>query len=130
MGQKGGVAAFSPPLQANLRVRYEWETNGYKAFASLGGAYTSHYYNEPSSYVMGTDANLSPPNTTFLRFRMAPYATSDASIGFKRDNWTVSIDASNLLNSHASTYTNTNQFIKEETPLRPRVVMMKVAETF
>ena len=130
MGAKGGVAAFSPPLQANLRARYDWETNGYKAFVSLGGNYTAHYYNEPSNYVMGNDANVSPPNTTYLRFRMAPYATTDASIGFKRDNWSVAIDGSNLLDSHASTFTNTNQFIKEQTPLRPRVVMVKVSETF
>jgi hypothetical protein len=37
---------------------------------------------------------------------------------------------SNLTNSHASTFTSTAQFIKTEVPLRPRVISIKISESF
>ena len=130
-GTKGGVAAFAPQLQANLRARYDWTVNEYKAFASLDGAYTSHQYNEPASYVSGnTPSQIPVPNTTILRYRIAPYATLGGSIGATKDNWTFQIIGSNLLNSHASTFTTTAQFIKAEVPLRPRVIGVKISESF
>ncbi len=130
-GNKGGVSAFSPQLQANLRTRYDWTVGDYRAFASLDGNYTSHQYNEPASYVSGNDPSQIPvPNTTILRYRLAPYATLGGAIGASKDNWTFQLFGSNLLNSHASTFTSTAQFIKAEVPLRPRVIGVKVSESF
>jgi iron complex outermembrane receptor protein len=36
----------------------------------------------------------------------------------------------NLFDSHASTFTSSAQFIKSEVPLRPRVIMAKIAAKF
>jgi outer membrane receptor protein involved in Fe transport len=130
-GAKGAVSAFSPQMQANLRARYDWTVSDYKAFASLDGNYTSHMYNEPATYLSGNNADQNPiPNTTTLRYRLAPYATLGGSIGVTKDNWTFQIFGSNLLNSNASTFTTSAQFIKAQVPLRPRVVGVKISQSF
>ena len=130
-GVKGGISAFSPQLQAELRARYDWNVADYKAFASLDGSYTSHMYNQPANYPSGLDASQNPvPSTTQLRYRIAPYATLGGAIGASKDNWTFQIVGSNLLDSHASTFTTSAQFIKAQVPLRPRVIGVKITESF
>ncbi len=70
------------------------------------------------------------PTTTALRYYQPGYATFDASLGVKKDRWTAEIYGTNLLDNHASTFTTAAQFIKAETPLRPRVVMLKLSSSF
>jgi hypothetical protein len=49
-------------------------------------------------------------------------------VAFKK--YTVSLIGTNLTNSRASTYTNSAQFIKEEVPLRPLVLAIKLGAAF
>jgi hypothetical protein len=51
-------------------------------------------------------------------------------LGVKKERWTAEIYGTNLLDSHASTLTTSAQVIKAETPIRPRVVMMKLSASF
>ena len=130
-GVQGGVSAFSPKFQANLRARYERNIADYKAFLSGDASYVGEMFTQPANYTSGYDPAESPiPDTTYLRYRLAPYATFGASLGVTKDNWTVQLVGSNLLDSHASTFTNTAQFIKAEVPLRPRVVSINVSASF
>jgi len=130
-GVKGGISAFSPQLQANLRGRYDWSINDYNAFVQVGASYTGKQYNQPANYTPGSDPSESPiPDTTYLRYEMPAYTLVDAQIGVSRDHWTFQIVGSNLTNSHASTFTSTAQFIKSEVPVRPRVIGLKVSESF
>ena len=130
-GVKGGISAFSPTFQGNLRGRYDWTMNTFDAFVQAGVSYTGKEYNQPANYTSGNDASESPiPDTTYLRYEQPAYTTVDAQLGVSRDHWSVQIVGSNLTNSHASTFTSTAQFIKSEVPLRPRVVGLKVSESF
>ena len=130
-GVKGGISAFSPTFQGNLRGRYDWSMKGYDAFAQVGVSYTGKEFNQPANYTPGSAASESPiPDTTYLRYEMPAYTTVDAQLGVSRDHWSVQLVGSNLTNSHASTFTSTAQFIKSEVPLRPRVVGIKVSESF
>ncbi len=130
-GVKGGVSAFSPALQGNIRARYEWNISDLKAFSTFDASYTGHMYNQPANYTSGTNANEVPvPDTTYLRYRLAPYAVFGGSIGVNKDNWTFQLVGSNLLDSHASTFTTSAQFIKAQVPLRPRVIGIKISESF
>ena len=130
-GVKGGVSAFSPKVQANLDARYDWAVSEFKAFVSGNASYTGEMFTQPANYTPGSAPSESPiPDTTYLRFRLAPYATLGGSVGVSRDNWTVKLVGSNLLDSHASTFTNTAQFIKAQVPLRPRQVMLNISSTF
>jgi outer membrane receptor protein involved in Fe transport len=127
-GQVGGVSAFSPTFEGNLRARYEWQVGGYKAHAMVGGNYVGSMYSEPASYVSGQGVTF--PTSTLLRYLQPGYATLDASIGAAKDNWHVELYGTNLTDSHASTFTSAAQYIKAETPLRPLVVGLKIGASF
>jgi outer membrane receptor protein involved in Fe transport len=127
-GSLGSTPAFSPNFQGNLRGRYDWHMGDYRPYVTAGASYTGSMYNEPNTYPSGESVVI--PTTTALRYLQAAYATFDASLGVKKDRWTAEIYGANLLDSHASTFTTSAQFIKAETPLRPRVVMLKVSSSF
>jgi outer membrane receptor protein involved in Fe transport len=61
-------------------------------------------------------------NTSRGRFEVPAYSTVNASIGVSKDAWWVNAYGENLANSNASTFISTDQFIVEQTPLRPRVL--------
>ncbi len=117
--------AFSPPLQFNIRTRYDWSWLDYKSFAWFGASHTAHMYNEPATYQSGYAPNeVLQPTTTLLRYDQPGYTTYDAAVAVAKDNWNVQLSGSNLFNSDASTFTSSAQFIKSEVPLRPRVLTL------
>jgi iron complex outermembrane recepter protein len=136
-GNVGGITPFSPHFQGNIRARYEWAGKGDMNWFVAGGVnYTSSMYNEPATYPSGDVAgngNVLGPNgiivpaTTVLRYKMPGYALSDAQIGFSRDDWTVTLFGDNLFNTHASTFTNSSQYIKTSTITRPRTYGIKIS---
>jgi outer membrane receptor protein involved in Fe transport len=132
-GVIGGAAPYSPLVKMNLVGRYDWEMQafpGFRNFVSLNGDFATHTYNEPSNYISGDSASQIVPNTTYLRYLIPGYAILGGSMGFAKDQWTVTLFGTNLLNSHVSTFTSSGQFIKAETPLRPRVIDLHIARTF
>ena len=77
-GPIGGPSANSPPLQFNLRLRYQWTMNDYNAFVQAGGTHTGHSYTQSSSNpTLSAGANVS---TTLLRFENPAYSQYDASV--------------------------------------------------
>ncbi len=129
-GALGTRPAFSPPLEFNLRARYDWTFNEYKPFAWVGGSHIAHMSNEPATYQAGNVPSEAIPTTTILRYDQPGYTTYDAAVGVAKDNWTAQFTANNLTNSNASTFTNSGQFIKEEVPLRPRVLTLQFGLKF
>ncbi len=128
-GALGSSLPYAPHVQAELRTRYDWAGGAnLNWFVSGGVSYTGKTYNQPSTYPSG--AGVLIPGTTLLRYRMPGYAELDAQIGFRRDNWTVSIFGENLADSHASTFTSSAQFIKSEVVLRPTTYGLKIAADF
>jgi iron complex outermembrane receptor protein len=133
-GAAGVPTAYSPPLQFNLRARYDWTMSDYNAFAMIGMAHTAHSFNNSN-----TDPSINgdlpqnqnrPVTSTTWRYEMPAYTTWDASFGVSKDNWTVQIFGQNLTDENKSLFTSTSQFIKAEVPLRPRVVGLKVGLKF
>ena len=128
LGGVGDVPAFSPKLEFNLRLRYDWTLNDMKAFVMFGGNHIGKMDNEPSSFVSGE--NVAVPNTTWLRYTQPSYNTYDASFGLAKGSWDVEVYGSNLSNDHASLFTSSAQFIRAEVPLRPRVLGVKLGLKF
>ena len=128
-GSIGSVTPFSPHVQANLRGRYDWQGTADMAwFVSGGITYTGGMWNQPSTYPSGD--GVAVPGTTILRYYMPGYAQLDAQLGFKRDNWSVSLFGENLGNAHSSTFTSSAQFIKSTVPLRPLTYGVKIGTSF
>ncbi len=122
-GVLGTAPAFSPPAMFNLRGRYDFSNFGdYKPFVMVGANHIASMRNQPASFPDGNDPAYNPPTTTLLKYEMPGYTTYDATIGVSKDNWTLQLSGVNLGNNDASMNTSSGQFIKMETPLRPRVL--------
>jgi iron complex outermembrane recepter protein len=117
---------FSPPLEFNVRARYDMTIADYKPFVMVGANHIAGMTNEPASFQDGeTSSYCTPiPKTTLCKYYMPGYTTYDAAIGVGKDNWTAQLSGSNLTNVDASTNTSSAQFIKSEVPLRPRVLTL------
>jgi iron complex outermembrane receptor protein len=127
-GAVGSVPPFSPRFQGNVRARYDWDIGLYKAFAQVGVNYVGQMWNEPASYTSG--AGVVIPTTVNLRFSQPAYATADMSVGISKDYWSAELYATNITNSHASTFTSSAQFIVSQVPLRPAVVGVRLGAKF
>jgi iron complex outermembrane receptor protein len=126
-GPQGGVPAFSPKLEYNVRGRYDWAISDYKAFVMAGANHVGSMFNQIDN---GTTNFVGNPTTTLLRYLQPGYTTYDASVGVAKDNWTAEAFGTNLGNSNASTFTSSAQFIKSEVPLRPRIMGVRIGYKF
>ncbi len=136
-GEVGGITPFSPKFQGNIRARYEWTgKGGMEWFVAAGVNYISSQFNQPATYPDGNlpgNGNVLGPNgiivpaTTVLRYKMPGFALADAQMGFSRDNWTVTIFGDNIFNSQASTFTNSAQYIRTSTIVRPTTYGLKIS---
>jgi iron complex outermembrane recepter protein len=129
-GVLGTSPPYSPELQLNARMRYEWSRGDYKPFWSLGANYTDKMRNQPESFPDGNDPAYNPPTTTLLKYTMPAYTTVDAAIGVSKDNWSSQLTINNLTDNDASTNTSSGQFIKSIVPLRPRVITFQFGWKF
>ena len=120
--------AFSPIAQFSLRARYDSSLGDYKTFVAFGANHTGSMSNQPASYPSGTGVTI--PTTTLLRYDQPGYTLYDLSFGASRDNWRAQVNCSNLFNSNASTFTSSTQFIKQEVPVRPRVIGLTLGFSF
>ena len=127
-GPPGSPSANSPPIQFNLRGRYDWTFNSYNTFVQVGAQHTGHSFTQA-----GNDPSLATGgaiNTTLLRFENQSYTTYDASLGVAKDAWSAHVYAQNLTNNNTPLFTNTAQFVVAESVLRPRVIGLKVNYKF
>jgi outer membrane receptor protein involved in Fe transport len=140
-GNVGDVTPFSPHIQANFRARYDWAGKAdFNWYVSGGVSYTGSMYTEPATYPSGDVpdglTNFAGPNgsviygTTVSRFKLSAYALVDAQVGFSHDNISASLFVENLTNSHASTFTSSDEFIKTSVPVRPRIYGIKLGTKF
>ena len=118
-GPKGSPSANAPPIQYNVRARYEWAVDGYHAFVQAGASHSGHSYTQAGANPTLAQAGLT---TSRLRFELQPYTLVEASVGVSKGDLSAALYVENLGNSTASTFTSTDQFIVEETPLRPRTI--------
>ena len=136
-GVLGTSPPFSPPLQFNLRARYDMTINDYKPFAMVGANHVASQRNEPASFPDGNTETTAGgclvggiPNTTLCKYEIPGYTTYDAALGVAKDSWTVQLSGSNITNSNAATNIASNQFIKTVVPLRPRVLTLEFGYKF
>jgi iron complex outermembrane recepter protein len=119
-GLPGSPSANAPPIQFSARARYDWTFAGYSPFVQAGVTHQGHSFTQA-----GSNPTILPGGTVSTsrgRFEIPAYSTVSASIGVAKDAWWVNAYAENLANSNASTFISTDQFIVEQTPLRPRVL--------
>ncbi len=111
--QPGSSLALAPELQYVLRARYDWEVSGgANMFAQVVHQYTD---DQISAIVTGAD------------FEMNSYRTWDASLGYSRDNWTVTLFGENLTDELADLFISNEDDIIKTTPNRPRTIGLRLS---
>jgi len=123
-GALGGSLALSPYFHGSGRARYDWTRGNLRPFVQAGVNYTGFQYNVLAGAPSGTGVLI--PRTTILRYRIPSYATVDASFGVSTDRYHAELFSNNLLDSNASTFTSSGQFIRADAPVRPRTFGLKV----
>jgi iron complex outermembrane recepter protein len=127
-GPIGAPSANAPPMQFSLRARYDWLVGDYVPYAQIGIRHTDISFSQaganPEILAGGS------VTTSRGRFENPAYTTLDAAIGISKGDWHVDLHGENLTNSNASTFTSTDQFIVEQTPLRPRVLELSFGYSF
>ncbi len=127
-GPIGAPSANSPPLQFSLLARYDWLAGDYVPYVQIGVRHTAHSFSQAGANPeIGAGGSIT---TSRGRFENPAYSTVDAAIGVSKGDWHVDLHGDNLTNSNASTFTSTDQFIIEQTPLRPRVIELSVGYNF
>jgi outer membrane receptor protein involved in Fe transport len=114
-GQPGTPLANSPPFQANLRGRYEWNAGNYHPFVQAGFQHQSH-----SLSATGYVATFDQPEWT----------TYDAAIGVAKDAWLCQLVGTNITDVNKSLFTSARQWTITETPMRPRTIELRVSYHF
>jgi len=127
-GPIGAPSANSPPMQFSLRARYDWVVGDYVPYVQVGVRHTGHSFSQAGANPeIGVGGSIT---TSRGRFENPAYSTLDASIGVSKGDWRFDLHGENLTNSNASTFTSTDQFIIEQTPLRPRVIGVSFGYNF
>ncbi len=119
-GAIGSPSANAPPLQFSFRARYDWSVGGYTPYVQFGATHSAHSFTQA-----GANPTFLPGQTVSNsrgRFENPAYSVYDASFGVAKDAWYLNVYCENLSNSNASVFVSTDQFIVEQTPLRPRVL--------
>ena len=128
LGAVGATPAFSPKLEYNLRARYDWTFDDYKAYVTAGMSHVDDMSNQPSTFPSGD--GVAVPTTTWLRYTMPGYNTYDAAFGVARGQWDGTLYCQNCTDTRASVFTSSGQDVKAEIPLRPRVFGLRLGFKF
>jgi iron complex outermembrane receptor protein len=116
LSPEGSSLALAPELQYVLRARYDWEVdNGANMFAQVVHQYTD---DQVSAIVTGAD------------FQMDSYSTWDASLGYAREDWTITLFGENLSNELADLFISNEDDIVKTTPNRPRTIGVRLSYRF
>ena len=114
-GALGSPPSQSPPFQANLRVRYDFSLDDYRAFWQVGGVHQSHSYSG-TGYI----ANYNQPG----------YTTYDASIGVAKGPWTAQVVGQNVTDVRYITFIGDGQFVQTDFVGRPRTIGVRFSYAF
>ncbi len=122
-GPLGGPLAGAPAFQGNIRVRYEFECNGYTAFAQIAAVHQSHSLS--SAFRLERDLQ-----NNFAIYSLPAFSTVDAALGFSKDTWRVQLYGENLTDTRAQLYANYSQTYKGITVNRPRTTGLRFSYSF
>jgi outer membrane receptor protein involved in Fe transport len=145
----GSPLALSPKFQGNMQARYEWETaSGLKPFVQMG---FHHVGSTISSDIANTNILYTGCNSPYAvcgqtsvingvtvkpgdpiqlqpsSFTQASYTTFEASFGFSKDNWSLTVYADNIGDKRPQLFTSANDGEVRVTTSRPRTIGMRVS---
>jgi outer membrane receptor protein involved in Fe transport len=122
-GALGTPLAAAPPVQGNIRARYEFTFNDYEAFAQIGAVHQSHSL--ATTYHLSFDLQGKS-----IAYDLPAFTTYDAALGVGKDAWLVQLYGENLTDTRAQLYANYTQWYKAITVNRPRTIGLRFGYKF
>ncbi len=111
MAPVGSELPLTPKFQGNIRVRYDWEANGYDMDIQLGTQFAAKSY----SSIVASE-----------REEQDSYSIFNASYGVTMDSWRVKFYIDNITDERATLFINNMDDIRRISTNRPRTVGMSV----
>lgn len=122
-GALGSPLAQSPAFEGNLRARYEFEINDYKAFWQVGATRQAHSY-------ASTDHLTKTLQGASVAFDDPGFSTYDASAGIAKDAWTAQLYGTNLTDVRATLFASYAEYVKMDTINVPRTIGVRFSYKF
>ena len=122
-GVLGSPLAGAPPLQGNIRARYELAFDGYDAFGQIAAVYQSHSLSTTDQLTHDLQGNSTA-------YDLPAFTTLDGSFGVGKDAWLVQIYGENLTDTRAQLFANYSQYYKAVTVNRPRTIGFRFSYNF
>jgi len=122
-GVLGSPLAGAPPLQGNIRARYELAFDGYHAFGQIGVVHQAHSLSTTDQLTHDLRGNSTA-------YGLPAFTTLDGAFGVGKDAWLVQIYGENLTDTRAQLFTNYSQYYKAITVNRPRTIGLRFSYRF
>jgi iron complex outermembrane receptor protein len=122
-GVLGSPLAGAPPLQGNIRARYELAFDGYHAFGQIGATHQSHSLSTTDQLTHDLQGNSTA-------YELPAFTTLDGALGVGTDAWLVQIYGENLTDTRAQLFANYSQYYKAITVNRPRTIGLRFSYMF
>jgi outer membrane receptor protein involved in Fe transport len=123
-GALGSPLAQSPPFQGNIRARYEFAIDDYKAFFQVGATHQAHSYS--STNQLSVELN----GTTHVAYDDPGFSTYDAAVGISKDTWSVQAYGENISDTRGNLFSFYNEYVKATTINRPRTLGLRFSYRF
>src|SRR5450631_2079531 len=114
-GTLGSSLAGAPSFQVNLRARYEFAVDAYRAFAQVGVVHQSDSLSTTDRLTLDLQGKS-------VAYDLPAFTTYDAALGAGKDGWLVQVYGENLTDTRAELFANYSLGYKAVTVNRPRTI--------
>ena len=122
-GVLGSPLAGAPPVQGNIRARYDVVFNGFHAFGQIGATYQSHSLSTTDQLTHDLQGNSEA-------YELPAFTTLDGALGAGKDPWLAQLYGENLTDTRAQLFANYAQYYKAITVNRPRTIGLRFSYRF
>jgi iron complex outermembrane receptor protein len=122
-GALGSPLAGAPPLQGNIRARYELPFNGYQTFAQIDAVHQSHSLATTDQLSLDLQRNS-------IAYNLPAFTTYAGALGVGKNAWLVQVYGENLTDTRAQLYANYTEWYKAVTVSRPRTIGFRFSYNF
>ena len=122
-GTLGSSLAGAPPFQGNIRARYEFAFDAYRAFAQIGVVHQSHSLSTTDRLTLDLQGKS-------VAYDLPAFTTYDAALGVGKDGWLVQVYGENLTDTRAELFANYALGYKAVTVNRPRTIGLRFSYKF
>ena len=122
-GTIGSSLSGAPTFQGNVRARYEFALNAYRAFAQIGIMHQS-------DSLSTTDQLTRDPQGKSVAYELPAFTSYDAALGAGQGGWLVQVYGENLTDTRADLFANYSLGYKAVTVNRPRTIGLRTSYSF